>query len=789
MPRPGLSRPRFKASQVIFVVCLCAVQLQCAGTALAQIAFPRSDDPANTYDGRAAAIVKYYGCNDVGDFKNWLNEVSGGDYTDQGESLTAIVSSKINMWYGGNGCPSIPPDALRTQINSTLMLYKKHDQMGTTGLPCIPVIGATSAPFKGGSKALIISHGEYDVDMREIVRALYMGSKKGFSGAMALDESTRQHIVSDLLIAKGPPGPDDYSLIYDCGNREDSTGSAQDYADGQSWLGRAADSLDDALDYVLKRWLLLLALFFSGPLGGVVPGLTVPGIGPIPPVPVPPLVGAELVADPFSFSRDPESENHRLNIETTRYLANQEMLAELPADYPNRDVVSSQQGDTRDWLLHRLQQIAQQDFEEYNARPYGRYSLNAITNLYDFAADPAVKTAAQIILDFQTAKAVLGSNRARRYSPYRRKAENDGYDPDHPKARSLYNREDGADHETTRVLVLAGQTQLAENPASPQHYDPAKYGPEASPLDSNTELVNPALSSYRLPDPIQEIATAPTPLFQRIHNAGVEIYSAHPGFLITGGGIHTPPADHVYGVFGSESGVALPIVLIPTDGGLTLDDVIRIEGAGGAGTDRDDNACVADGFACGLNIQIPDFYQNCKDASSTDFLMFVNSIDCFGGIKNPFYLAIRQWSCPSVGGGGPGVPPSDKSRIACAIIEAADASHVEKDNRAAFEDFKASRQSALPSPDSFSPNKYNSFYHTYTHHDVFFSIPSNLSDSGGILSVDGVNVLAISDWPFADGDFISSKGDGFITVTGPISKKKLFLDFRSWNAPVWSKSY
>jgi hypothetical protein len=140
MSRPGPSRVRLKASQVIFVIWV-AVQWHCAGTASAQIAFPRSDDPANTYDGRAAAIVKYYGCDDVADFKKWSDEVSSGDYGDQGENLTALVSSKINMWYGGNGCPSIIPDALRAQINNTLMRYKKHDQMGSSGLPCIPVIG------------------------------------------------------------------------------------------------------------------------------------------------------------------------------------------------------------------------------------------------------------------------------------------------------------------------------------------------------------------------------------------------------------------------------------------------------------------------------------------------------------------------------------------------------------------------------------------------------------------------------------------------------------------------
>ena len=112
--------------------------------------------------------------------------------------------------------------------------------------------------------------------------------------------------------------------------------------------------------------------------------------------------------------------------------------------------------------------------------------------------------------------------------------------------------------------------------------DPTHYG--TTVLAADGEWVTPAVSTYRLEDPILELAVNRPSFFQRIHHDGVEIYSSTPSFLLTGGGIHSPPVNHVYILFSSESGVALPIVLIPTDGGLTLDDLIRIEGSGGSGT-------------------------------------------------------------------------------------------------------------------------------------------------------------------------------------------------------------
>ena len=87
----------------------------------------------------------------------------------------------------------------------------------------------------------------------------------------------------------------------------------------------------------------------------------------------------------------PESENHRLMIESSRYLNNQIILAEIGPGDDNKKYIASDQAQVREWILTRLQRIVEEDFIEYNARPYQRYSLSAVRNLADFARDDQVK--------------------------------------------------------------------------------------------------------------------------------------------------------------------------------------------------------------------------------------------------------------------------------------------------------------------------------------------------------------------------------------------------------------
>ena len=80
----------------------------------------------------------------------------------------------------------------------------------------------------------------------------------------------------------------------------------------------------------------------------------------------------------------PETENHLLMIESTRYLVNQ-----LLFDSTRDSKYVNETNGLNAWLLGFMQNIAQHDFLEFNARAYARLSMHALLNLYEFARDRA----------------------------------------------------------------------------------------------------------------------------------------------------------------------------------------------------------------------------------------------------------------------------------------------------------------------------------------------------------------------------------------------------------------
>jgi hypothetical protein len=117
----------------------------------------------------------------------------------------------------------------------------------------------------------------------------------------------------------------------------------------------------------------------------------------------------------FDIKDVPESENHVLMIESSRYLINQlrNQIKYTEEDDNNKNGLTA-------WLLAYLQRSALHDFLEFNARPYSRYTLSVMFNLYEFALDTTLQTAAQIILDYIMVKFALSSSRLRRVCPFRR---------------------------------------------------------------------------------------------------------------------------------------------------------------------------------------------------------------------------------------------------------------------------------------------------------------------------------------------------------------------------------
>ncbi len=77
----------------------------------------------------------------------------------------------------------------------------------------------------------------------------------------------------------------------------------------------------------------------------------------------------------------PETENHLLMIESSRYLVNQLLHDRSPHDPRFNNAANGLSG----WLLGYRQIIARHDFLEFNSRSYARLSLHALYNLHEFA--------------------------------------------------------------------------------------------------------------------------------------------------------------------------------------------------------------------------------------------------------------------------------------------------------------------------------------------------------------------------------------------------------------------
>jgi hypothetical protein len=129
----------------------------------------------------------------------------------------------------------------------------------------------------------------------------------------------------------------------------------------------------------------------------------------------------EIVEQSFLNLDTPETENHLLMIESSRYLINQlkheEQLKHGETPDPKFD---NKANGLQAWLLGFMQTFLRHDFLEFNSRPYQRLALHPMLNLYEFARDPAMKRAAQMVLDYVMMKFALSSSRGRRVPPFRR---------------------------------------------------------------------------------------------------------------------------------------------------------------------------------------------------------------------------------------------------------------------------------------------------------------------------------------------------------------------------------
>jgi hypothetical protein len=280
-----------------------------------------------------------------------------------------------------------------------------------------------------------------------------------------------------------------------------------------------------------------------------------------------------------TFLAIPETENHILMIETSRYLTNQ-LLCEHRLAPPN--VCDNGQNGMTAWMLGHLRRVLAEDFIEYHANPYQDYSLTALLNLYSYARDERVKTAAQMVLDYVFLKAAVSSDDLRRSVPFRRKA-------------SYWDKFFlGGPHPDPIVGFLL---QLAGNHGLLGQFARQEFA---------WEMVWAAVSEYRLPPLVLDVVVnrGARRFYQTFRHHTTEIYFGSPSYTISAGGLATNPAYPVFGGKPDDRGIAVLTLLLPRDRVETsFDEALRF-------VPRDGevyfgNVCVAPHFACGSRISIP----------------------------------------------------------------------------------------------------------------------------------------------------------------------------------------
>ena len=701
---------------------------------------------------------------------------------------------------------------LKAEIEFVLSQVSQGDfQPGSSDIPC------HLNPFD-------TTKGDWDMRMRTLVRILLLDkAQSGDTGAEPiLSTATSAHIQNDLLSLETSVGTDTYS-IFGCGDTERDTDNSQDREASASSEGDFLDSVSDASGWFLK--FLIELYFFLTPEGAIT------AVASVLPSPLSAAVAVlnALGITEVLLAQVPETENHRLAIESTRFLKNQVVIQDLHSTahfVTAPGVIAAQQG-VKSWLLDRFQQIAKNEFIEYNARPYHDISLSALRNLADFATDADVRNGAQMLIEFSAAKFAVGSNSGRRLAPFRRHfyvvncidGQSCADDASNNTPIEIFRSFDtgSGDGEVALGLLFNGQTQQLP------------FG--SIPVEAVGEALNAATTHFLPNSLITDLAIRKdAPSYQRIHHDGYEIYSNSPGALISAGGIETDHAYHllVAGIPVSgpwdqtqDIGAGVPTtVMFPsdpigsTDNGattpgastskMTLDAFITFRGnrkTEGGTENFADNLCVWQNFACGVNLRIPDDIVNCLAPSTTSLFFFFDSAACPGyrptSVVPHFYFALFL----ICGNASPcftssSDPSDEKFPNNAGFLEIVDNPPV------SFDQFKAMVESNNSNIGKVIPCvsdlpgcslRYRTFSSSGPGHLLVVDprAHQNDSDKSGILSVDGVDEKDLDEVNLAEGDSsvanpapITSQGDGVIAITNVrLGGKEIILNFSHGNHP------
>jgi hypothetical protein len=695
---------------------------------------------------------------------------------------------------------------MRAQVNKAILNFVYTKQIGTNDLPCVSRgIGSfITPPIVPHEAPTFTKPGDQDVEVRDMTRIYFLNTERRL-----LDPETRVYLRDRLLTIHGRPDPGSYPIVG-CGNTEQSSGTPQELLDERDFVDETLDDLGDAALWLARRAALFAALFAALATGGAALAAVLGAGVAVPLIPQLAAAAALIGTAVVTALPIPETENHRLMIESSRFLKNQIILGEV-LDHPNRGKLEEDQDELKRWLLAYMGEIMRHDFAEYNARAYQRYSLVALLNLADFATDVDVRRGARMVIEFALAKFAVASREGVRVVPYRRLVTNMNKNPD-----MLDFGGEGSDHPIAMMLFYAGQTQrLPTVPSAIAETAPTKgltYGGPSS-------MIYAATSSFAPDDSIIALAIDKSAsYFQRIHHAGVEIYTSTPSYTLTAGGIRTPQAltlelGPISEGKPEDLGTGVPTSLIPSgtqhvnrlrfmrfEGLVDNVGAVGADGFGAEGRLYDRNTCVWHGFACGINYAdaevlkgrdgAPMDIQECFTtglAGAPPAWRFLNSRQCRATVGAPaFFVARFLLPCANTDAGCAG-----NGRFG--FFEAFDASAIRPGQLdAAFDDFR--RRVVADNPVVFPGNpspaeainrtgQYRMF--AGNRERLTFTVGARGADPGrgGVLTVNDQPVPPLSDWPLAEGDVLNSRGDGIVRFRNPKLGNSITWDFSDAQHP------
>ena len=702
--------------------------------------------------------------------------------TDQEDGLTG--PKRVHLEF------AVSAACLSRQVNVALSRMVQTGPFGSSDIPCDLLSSQIAAP--NDTSFPPVTRADWDVAARELMRVLYLDQLSDFDAAITPE--VHDYVAYKLVSLLTSVGPDVYP-VTGCGDTEYLAGSPMDVAEQGKWQRPASQAAGNILDWLFNRLLLLLTTIGTASLAAALTG----GLaGPL--VAVVTVYGAQAAVAVI-----PETENHRLNIETTRFLRNQMLINQLGINNLGDTTVPADQEEVKVWLLSRMQEILSDDFVEYNAIPYQRYSLKSLTNLADFSADATVRVAAKMVLQYSNAKFALGSNQNRRVVPFRRRLEQVkciveacGVENSTGPKQEL-RLGPGTDHQIALGLLYNGQTQqLPMGKLS---------------LSGAYEIIAAATSSFQPHALVSDLAIRKdASYFQRIRHVAAKTYEAYasgPIALVTAGGT-VGEYSSTFGMTGlptkfgvdNDRGAGVPTTVIlsrdpatyvtpptplPPDismSRMTIDSYIRFEGLR-KDFDADkytfeDNLCIWTNFACGTGMRIPgDIVRSLQhwnttlkafDGGGPGGWFFFDSAGTSPYTTVPrFYIvmfrACGNADCSAAAGFAEVVQVTnnllDFHRFAAEVVGA----NPGMEGLAAAADGSCS--APLPSG-QFADVAYTSYA---TNAVISFNCHQ-------VILVNGAAQPAPETWPFAQGDVISSAGDGLVTITNPRTGAILQLDMR-----------